>query len=215
MESDDMLMMLYIFCPYKSAANGWCFGWPPGAGYPHTLKRMLQVSRYQHVGKHVCLTAWIQASFIMTMLRLSLLSNILCGSSDWKNQLNVECFPPPIVCYLKPCGRFLGFPYHKTHVVGNPTCSQHSLADPNEKKNHARSGFNKSLSRGCSLRIVINSSRPISQTIPRFPSENGKRRDWVKEKHPVGEEGSLNSLSIISLTTKTGCKPPLCSQKSH
>jgi len=85
--------------------NGWCFGWPPilGPGI-HTLKRMLQVSRYQHVGKHVCLTAWIQANFIMTMLRLSLLSNILCGSSDWKNQLNVECFPPPIVCYLKPCG---------------------------------------------------------------------------------------------------------------
>ena len=40
MESDDMLMMLYIFCPYKSDANGWCFGWPPilGPGIPTRWK---------------------------------------------------------------------------------------------------------------------------------------------------------------------------------
>ena len=108
----------------------------------------------------------------------------------------------------------LGFPYHKTHVVGNPT-NQHSHGPIQMgKKFNARSGFNKSLSRGCSLRIVINSSRPISQTIPRFPSENGKRRDWVKEKHPVGEEGFIN-LSIISFNNKNRLQPPLCSQKSH
>ena len=60
---------------------------------------------------------------------------------------SAECWMfSPFNCLLpKTLWKPLGFPYHKTHVVGNPTCSQHSRADPNDEKNSMRGAGSISL----------------------------------------------------------------------
>lgn len=129
---------------------------------------------------------------------------------------SAECwmFSPSNCLLPKTLWKPLGCPYHKTHVVGNPT-NQHSLGRSKWWKNSMRGAGSISLyhvdvlSESSSTHLD-RSRRPYLDFPAKMESaEIGWRKNILLVKR------DLSIWVSFLLTTKTGCKPPLCSQKSH